>query len=57
MKCNLLSNSSYHELKKNVVTILKQRINWSNPYGKGNSALISFNIIKKFLNKNDPKFY
>ena len=57
MKCNLLSNSSYHELKKNVVAMLKQRINWSNPYGKGNSALLSFKIIKKFLDKNEQKSY
>jgi hypothetical protein len=37
--------------------MLKQKVKWVNPYGNGNAALISFNIIKKFLNKNDSKFY
>lgn len=57
MNCNLLSNPDYKELKKNVVTILKQKINWSNPYGKGNSALLSYKIIKKFIEKNEQKSY
>jgi UDP-N-acetylglucosamine 2-epimerase (non-hydrolysing) len=57
MKCNVLSVSEYLVLRKNVIKMLKQKVKWVNPYGNGNAALISFNIIKKFLNKNDTKFY
>jgi UDP-N-acetylglucosamine 2-epimerase (non-hydrolysing) len=57
MKCNVLSVSEYSVLRKNIIKMLKQKVKWVNPYGNGNAALISFNIIKKFLNKNDSKFY
>jgi UDP-N-acetylglucosamine 2-epimerase (non-hydrolysing) len=57
MKCNVLSTAKYQTLRKNFLRMQKQKIMWINPYGKGNASLKSFNIIKKFLNKNDPKFY
>jgi UDP-N-acetylglucosamine 2-epimerase (non-hydrolysing) len=57
MKCNVLSVSEHSVLRKNVIKMLKQKVKWVNPYGNGNAALISFNIIKKFLNKNVSKIY
>ena len=34
-----------------------RNIKWKNPYGNGNAALKSYNIIKDFLNNNDVKYY
>jgi UDP-N-acetylglucosamine 2-epimerase (non-hydrolysing) len=57
MKCNILSSANYNVLRKCFIKILVQKIKWINPYGAGNAALKSFDIIKKFLNKNEAKIY
>jgi len=57
MKCNILSVPKHNVLRNNLIKMLRQKIKWINPYGKGNASLISFNIIKKFLSKNEPKIY
>ena len=57
MKCNILSASDHYTLRKNFIKMLRQKIQWINPYGTGNASEISFGIIKKFLKKNESKIY
>ena len=55
--CNILSNINENKLLKHSAEILKRKIKWRNPYGDGNASLKSYYIIKKILNKNEPKYY
>ena len=55
--CNILSKIKDKMVYKHAMKILNRNIRWKNPYGNGNAALKSYNIIKDFLNKNDAKYY
>ncbi len=55
--CNILSKLQDNMVYKHAMKILNRNIKWKNPYGNGNAALKSYNIIKDFLNKNDVKYY
>ena len=55
--CNILSNIQDKMVYKHAMKILNRNIKWKNPYGNGNAAIKSYNIIKDFLNKNDAKYY
>ena len=55
--CNILSKLQDNMVYKHAMKILNRNIKWKNPYGNGNAALKSYNIIKDFLNNNDVKYY
>jgi len=55
--CNILSKLQDNMVYKHAIKILNRNIKWKNPYGNGNAALKSYNIIKDFLNNNDVKYY
>ena len=55
--CNILSKINDKKLYNDTLKLLKRKINWRNPYGDGKAAEKSYYIIKKFMKKNDSKYY
>ena len=55
--CNILSKINDKKLYNDTLKLLNRKINWRNPYGDGKAAEKSYYIIKKFMKKNDSKYY
>lgn len=55
--CNILSRVKNKKLYVDAIKMINRKISWRNPYGNGKASEKSYYIIKKFLNKNEKKFY
>ncbi len=55
--CNILTSVSSNNIYKNAKIILKKKIYWKNPYGKGDASKKSLKIIQKMIHKNEKKYY
>ena len=55
--CNILSRVKNKKLYVDAIKMINRKNSWRNPYGNGKASEKSYYIIKKFLNKNEKKFY